>query len=247
MAAIVDGTFGAPLEYDRAVGYEANAGGTSYLAPPRKILGTTAASSAVTITADRTMREGASTVGWDDEGIAPQPFPLIKDGVVANYATSREFVGELTAWYRQQKIAPRSMGCAVAESGMTVPLVGTPNVILQPNAADTSIDALLSGIKNGFAVFGGNVDMDFQGWSGQGTGAYIYKVQHGKLGPPVTNATFTFQSAELWKHLIALGGVSTAMRRGLIRSKGQPNQVSMHSVQAVAARFKDVLIVSDRV
>ena len=248
MAAIVDGAFGAALEYDRVIGYEANASGTSYLTPPLKVLGTAIASPSVTITADRTMSAGAGTVAWDDEGVAPQPFSLITKGVMMNYATTREFVGELTPWYQKQHVAPRSMGCSAAESGMTVPLVCTPNLVLQPNATDTKMDALLSGIKTGYAVLGGDVTMDIQQRSGQGTMPQLYQVKNGVLGEPVAKAMFTFTNTDLWKNLVALGGTSTSVSRGMNTSKGQPDQASVHSVQAVAARFKDVRIVpTDRV
>jgi predicted Zn-dependent protease len=105
------------------------------------------------------------------------------------------------------------------------------------------MDALLSGITNGFAVFGGDVAMDIQQRSGQGRDARIYTVHNGKLGSPVRNATYTFNSTELCKNLLPLGDASTQLQRGLIRSKGQPDQVAMHSVQAVAARVRDVRIV----
>jgi TldD protein len=240
MAAIVDGTFGTPLEYDRAVGYEANAGGTSYLAPPSKVLGTQHAPELVTITADRTLPRGTATVRWDDEGVTPVPTPLVKEGVVVDYATSREFVAELAPWYRQHGRPLRSNGCVASESAFTVPLVYTPNLVLSPGAPTTSFTDLVAQVDDGYAVLGGTVHMDIQGLTGRGTGAEVYEIKHGKLGEPVQNATYLFHSQELWKRLKTLGGAGTAMMRGLSTSKGQPDQGTVHSVQAVAAHFERV-------
>jgi TldD protein len=242
MAAIVNGTFGASLEYDRVIGYEANAGGTSYLQPPLKVLGTSYAPAAVTITGDRTLSRGAATVGWDDEGIAPTPFPLVKDGVVVDYASSREFVSELAPWYQRHGVPVRSNGCSASESASTVPLVYTPNLVLHPDAQDTSLDALVAGIEDGLLVCGGKVRMDFQQMTGRGLGVEVYTIKHGKQAGPVKDAMYWVHSQSLWKNLVALGGVSTAALRGLPASKGQPTQETVHSVQAVAARFRKIQV-----
>jgi TldD protein len=242
MASIVDGTFGAALEYDRAIGYEANAGGTSYLAPPLKILGTQYAPAAVTISADRTLPGGAATVKWDDEGVTPEAVQLVKDGAVVDYAISREFVSELAPWYHKRGVPLRSNGCSASESAFTVPLVYTPNLVLQPGTKDTGIDDLVSHIDDGLVVFGGDVQMDFQQLSGRGKGAQVYLVQHGKITEPVKDAVYTFHTQELWKRLVALGGAKTASMVGISTSKGQPNQGTVHSVKAVAAHFEKVQV-----
>jgi TldD protein len=242
MASIVDGTFGAALEYDRAVGYEANAGGTSYLAPPLKVLGTRYAPAGVTINADRTLPGGAGTVKWDDEGVAPQVVPLVKDGIVVDYATSREFVSELAPWYHKQGVPLRSNGCSASESAFTVPLVYTPNLVLEPGSKESSVEDLISHVEDGLAVFGGSVQMDFQQLSGRGKGAEVYLIQHGKLAGPVKEAVYTFHTQELWKHLVGLGGSKTSGMIGIATSKGQPNQGTVHSVKAVAAHFEKVQV-----
>ena len=240
MAPIVDRTWGVALEYDRAIGYEANTSGTSYLAPPDQILGRPWAPATVTVTADRTLAAGAGTVRWDDDGIAPQPTPFVKGGVVVDYATSREFASELAPWYHQQGGSVRSNGCAASESALQVPLVHTPNLILHPGDAANSFGTLLSGIDNGYAILGGPLEMDMQQMTGRGRGGIVYEVKHGKLGAPVSQVAYTFKSRDLWHNLIALGGAGTAASCGLSSAKGKPNQVTMHTVAAVAARFEKV-------
>ena len=240
MSSLVAGSFGLALEYDRAVGNEADAGGTSYLAPPAKVLGTPVAAPTLTITADRTLAGGAATVGWDDDGVAPRPVPLIQDGVLVDYAASREFVPELAAWYRQRGRPVRSNGCAAAESARTMPLVFMPNLLVQPGPDTNTLATLVSGVDRGYAIFGGGVAMDFQSLTGKGHGARVYAIRHGKLAELVSNVAYTFKSQEIWKRLDALGGASTAIASGKRVEKGEPAQEMPNTVQAVAARFRNV-------
>ena len=245
MAEIVNETLGTALEYDRAIGLEANAGETSYLAPPLEILGTPHAPTTVTITGDRTLPQGVATIKWDDEGIVSRPFPLIEDGAVVNYASSREFAEELTPWYQRQHMPARSNGCMASEYALTVPIVSTPNLVLHPAAKDTSLEALLAGIEDGLLVCGGGVQMDSRRSSGRGgRNAYVYEIKHGKRAMPVQHAMYYINSRQVWKNLVALGGASTMMTRGLIRSKGEPNQTIAHSVQAVAAHVGKIQVVN---
>jgi TldD protein len=243
MAAIVDGTFGSALEYDRAVGYEANIDGTSYLAPPLTVLGTSRAPAAVNITADRTLPRGTATVSWDDEGVAVAPFQLVKDGVVMDYASSREFTTELAPWYQRQNAPVRSNGCAASESAFCVPMVGTPNLILHPAAQDNSLDAMVSSVKDGLLICGGDVRMDFQKSGGRGEGGTVYSIKNGKASQrPISDAVYVFSSQDLWKKLVTLGGASTATLHGLYTSKGQPDQSTVHSVQSVPAHFSKIRV-----
>src|SRR5690606_30459856 len=100
MTQLVGLTVGTAAELDRVLGYEANAGGTSYLAPPKEQLGNfELGPDFLNISANRS-REGAlATVKWDDEGVEPETYDLIRDGVLVDYHTTRELAGELSDWY----------------------------------------------------------------------------------------------------------------------------------------------------
>jgi len=240
VAAILDGTFGAALELDRALGLEANASGTSYLAPIETILGSNISSPLVTITGDRSMPTGAATVKWDAEGVTPSEFTLIDKGVAVDYATSRDQAPAMAAWYKTRNAAVLSNGCAASEDGMGVPHVQTPNLTLHAGAKDRSFADLVAGIDDGLAVIGGNVMMDQQQLNGQGLGEMVYRVKKGKLAGTVSSSSYLFRAPDLWKNLVALGGASTADTSGLTVRKGQPRQTTVHSVKAVAAHFKNV-------
>ena len=67
-----------PTELDRIVGYEANYAGTSFisLADVGKL---TVGSKLFNITADRTLPGGMCTVGYDDDGVKSQQWPLVRE------------------------------------------------------------------------------------------------------------------------------------------------------------------------
>src|SRR5215510_11401926 len=80
-----------PTELDRALGFEANYAGTSFVSPPEKVLGTLQyGSDLMNIHADRHQPGSLSACGWDDEGVKPEEYDIIKDGVFVDYQTTRE-------------------------------------------------------------------------------------------------------------------------------------------------------------
>ena len=80
---------GHPSELDRAFGTEASYAGTSFLLPD--MLGEFRyGSDLCDIVADATVAGGLGTFGWDDEGVAAQQVPIVKEGIFTGYLSSRE-------------------------------------------------------------------------------------------------------------------------------------------------------------
>jgi TldD protein len=246
LAGIVNGSIGSALEIDRALGFEANAGGTSYLAPVEQIVGTRVAPPSVTVTANRSERGGAATVKWDDDGVPTRDFTLVKSGMVMDYASSREHAPTLAAWYQKQGQPVASNGCAASESAMTVPIVHPPNMELHPGASDKSFLDLVAEVEDGIAFLGGRVLIDQQQLNGEGLGEMAYRIKKGKLAGTLAGAAYLFRSPDLWKDLASLGGASTSVTRGIGDEKGQPLQRTVHSVTSVAAHFKNVRVIDVR-
>ncbi|HXQ78014.1 MAG TPA: TldD/PmbA family protein, partial [Gemmatimonadaceae bacterium] len=72
-----------PTELDRALGYEANYAGTSFVAPPEKMLGKLRyGPEFMNIQGDRSQEGGCATIGYDDEGVKPDNFLIIKNGIL---------------------------------------------------------------------------------------------------------------------------------------------------------------------
>ena len=243
MAALLEGTLGRATELDRAMGYEANAGGTSYLTDPVALVGSyQAGAPALTVTAERAEAGAAATVKWDDEGVEPDSFVLVEDGVLVDFQTTRESVGWLVPYYTKAGRSVRSHGCMAAPSGVYAPLLHTPNLTLAPDREVNDFDALVNGVSSGIAIKGSVIDTDFQGSSGLGRGR-VYEIKRGKRVARIANAGFLFRATELWKTLQILGGDTSLRRFGMTTTKGEPPQQCVHSVTAPPAVMKGLTLI----
>jgi TldD protein len=244
MAELVDATLGTATELDRALGYEANAGGTSYLDDPLAMLETLpVASPLVTLTGTRATPGGLATVQWDDEGVRPDDFTLVKEGVLSDYQTTREAAGWLREAYAKRGRTLRSHGCANAQSALYTSMLFPPNLRLEPGTQEGGLEDLLAGVDRGVYVRGLGLGLDFQQRSGWSVGGLFYEVKGGKKVARLEHAGLLFRSTELWKALTALGGPGSLRWRPAERGKGEPAQQATYSVGAVPARFQAQTII----
>jgi TldD protein len=246
MAALTDRTIGVATQLDRALGYEANASGTSYLGPhPDQFLGTPVASSAVTITANRSLPRGLATVKWDDEGVVPVPFTLVNEGTLVDYQTTREQAAWLAPWYRTQGRAIQSHGCAAADSALSVTMQHMPNLVLEPGRQNVGFSDLVAGTKRGLALVGGSPETNLTGSEG---GLFHFhscrEIVNGKLGAEITDLVPIFNSTDFWKHVVAVGGAKSAEQFPSMERKGEPAQITSHSIRAVPATVTNVACIS---
>jgi TldD protein len=243
MASLLDRTIGRATELDRALGYEANAGGTSYLTDPLSMLGNyQVGAPLVTVSANRSEPGSAANVRWDDEGVAPENFTVVDKGVLTDFQTTRESAGWLEPYYTKRGTAMRSHGCAGAPTAIDVSMQHTPNLTLAPAREGKDFDALVAAMGKGIAVKGARVDMDFQAASGLGTGD-VFDVKQGKRVAKLDSAAFLFRSSEFWKALTTLGGDAQSRRYGSPSMKGEPAQTCYHSVTAPPAMVRGLTII----
>lgn len=261
MASLLESTLGLATQLDRALGYEANAGGTTYLDDPLAMLGQFhVASPLVTVTANRSAPAQLATVKWDDEGIEPQPFTLIKDGLLMDFQTTREQAAWLAPYYEREGKTVQSHGCAASENATKITLQHMPNLSLAPSASAIRQEDLIADLKEGLWIEEGSVTQsDCQGRTGLLDGT-MRKIVNGQLGPLVVGGTVLFDAQDLWKNITAIGGAPTEggisstgeeVMQGfymlLLKAedvgsdmmptifKGQPGQYTNHSVRSVAA------------
>jgi TldD protein len=248
MAAVLDQTLGAATQIDRALGYEANAGGTSFLDEPLQMLGTfQVASPLVNVTANRSMPADLATVKWDAEGVVPQDFVLVKDGMLTDFQTTREQAAWLAPYYQKTGRSIRSNGCAAAQDAHFIPMQHPPNLVLEPSTGTISLNDLIGNVKAGIFLEDGVVwQRDAQVRNGLLAGS-MREINNGRLGRPVAGGAIMFNTKELWKHITAVGDRST---RGVLAAgdlvgqgeekKGQPEQLlTSHTVRAAAATITD--------
>jgi TldD protein len=243
-AALLDRTLGPATELDRVMGYEANADGTSFLGPdPMDVLGTfQLASRFVNVTANRTETSGLATVQWDDEGIAGHQFPLVRDGILTDFQTTRESAAWIAPWYTQRRTPVRSHGCAASESADTITMQHRPNLVLEPATSDVSLDDLIKHVKKGIFLSNADVHADFQLRTGLGEGT-AREIVDGKLGAFIAPAAFSFDTLALWKNVIGVGGRGTEVRIAGKSVKGEPAQATYHSVTAVPMAATGIAVI----
>ena len=91
------------------------AGFLAFIAPPEKQLGQLKyGPSIMNIQGDRSQVGGLSTIGWDDDGVKPDEFLIVKNGMFNDYQTTREQAPWLRWWYDKNGTPVRSHGCSHA-------------------------------------------------------------------------------------------------------------------------------------
>jgi TldD protein len=244
LANLVHATLGPATELDRALGYEANAGGASYLDDPFAMLGSyQMGAPSLTLTADRSEPGACATVRWDDDGVPPDRFTLVKEGVLTDFQTTRESAGWMRDFYAKTARPYRSHGCAAAPSAVAAPLQRAPNLTVAAGRESADFDELVSGVSSGIAIRGLRPDMDFQHLNGLGMGR-IYEVRKGKRVALIAGSGgVLFRASELWKGLHALGGAASAERFGMSAGKGEPSEMHFTSVTAPPAVFGGLTLI----
>lgn len=243
VAKLVGQTVGTATEVDRVMGYEANAGGTSYISDPDETLGTfSMGSETLNILGDRTSPGGAATVAWDDDGVPTREFPILQNGVFVNLQTSREGAG----WIRDALSAAgqpfQSTACASSPDASFLPVIHSANLKLQPGSGEGTIESTIEQMESGIFLKGGTLEMDFQQISGYGSGL-AYEIKDGKKTAVYPTAAILFRTPEIWKSVVHTGGESSTRRFGFNSKKGEPAQESYYSVSSPHMLCKDITVI----
>ena len=236
-----------PTELDRAMGYEANYAGTSFVAPPRDVLGTLKFGSPLMhVTGDRDQRGSLAAIGWDDEGVKPERFDIIKDGVLVDYQTTREQAPMLDWWYARQGKPVRSHGCSYAQRSSDVQFQRMPNVSLSPGGKDLSWDDLIAATDRGIAILSrGSYSIDQQRYNAQFGGQLFYEIKGGKVVGMLKDVAYQMRTPDFWASLDLLGGPKSWEMGGTFNDgKGQPGQSNAVSHGCPPSRFRNVNVVN---
>ena len=236
-----------PTELDRAYGFEANYAGTSFLAPPEDKLGKFRyGPEFMNIQAERSAPGSLSACGWDDEGVKPEDFYIVKDGMFVDYQTTREQAMWLDWWYKQRKMATRSHGCSYAQTWADVQFQRMPNVNLMPGAQDTTWEDLIAATDNGIAIVGdGSFSIDQQRYNAQFGGQLFYEVKGGKITGMLKDVAYQMQTPLFWNAMDMIGGPRSYELGGAFGDgKGQPAQSNAVSHGCVPTRHKQINVIN---
>ena len=215
-------SIGHSTELDRALGYEANYAGTSFLTTD-KLGKFRVGSEIVNFNGDRTRPESLSTCGYDDDGVKTRQFPIIKDGIFVGFQTIRDqahLIGQT-----------ESMGCCYADSYASVPFQRMPNVWLEPSEKPVTLDDLVSGVEDGILIDGrGSYSIDQQRYNFQFGGDAFWEIKGGKVQGMIADVAYQSRTPDFWASCDGIGGEALWENVGLnTDGKGQPGQINAMS------------------
>jgi TldD protein len=193
------------------------------------------------IQGDRTQHGALATVGWDDEGVPSDSWPIVKDGVFVDYQTTREQTG----WITGLTGITRSHGCSFAQSWDRVQFQRMPNVSLLPGEEGYSLEDIIEATDNGILVIGrGSYSIDQQRYNFQFGGQAFYEIKGGQLTRMLKDLAYQGTTPEFWNSMDMLGGAETYELGGTFGdSKGQPAQANAVSHGCPPARFRNVKVI----
>src|ERR1035438_4045703 len=212
-------SIGHSTELDRALGYEANFAGTSFLTTEK--MGTMrVGSDLMNIWGDRTTDRGLATTGFDDDGVKATKFPIIEKGIFKHYQTIRDqahLIGER-----------ESRGCCYADNWSSVPFQRMPNVWLEPGKSGTRNAELVSRVDAGIVVEGdGGSSIDQQRYNFQFGGDAFGEIKHGKKQGMISRVAYQSRTTDFWQSLDLIAGPSYWQQWGAPNDgKGEPEQIN---------------------
>ena len=223
---------GHPTELDRIHGTEAAYAGTSFLRPSD--LGSLRyGSPAMNITADATTPGGIGTFGWDDEGVPAAREPVVVEGTLGGFLTSRETAA---------KLGSGAGGSMRADGWGRMPLVRMTNLHLEPG--EGSLEDLLADVDEGiYLETNKSWSIDDKRLNFQFGTQIAWEIRNGRLGRMLRDATYTGITPIFWGSLDAVAGPEAWRMHGLTNcGKGQPGQHAHVSHGASPARFRNVQV-----
>ncbi|MBF8301027.1 MAG: peptidase modulator of gyrase [Acidobacteria bacterium] len=236
-------SIGHPTELDRAIGEEANYAGTSFVAPPEKMIRQlTYGPAFMNVQADRTQEGSLARVAWDDEGVPADQWLVIEKGVFKDYQTTREqaaLIQHLTG-------VKRSHGCSFAESWNAVQFQRMPNISLLPGDRDIGLDDIIADTQRGIVIRNrGSWSIDHQRYNFQFSGQAYHEVRNGKIVGMLRDVAYQANTPVFWNSMDLIGGKSSYWMGGSFTDgKGEPSQVSSVSHGCPPARFRNVTILN---
>jgi TldD protein len=232
VALQVHESVGHPIELDRVYGTEASYAGTSFLRPD-DLASLRYGSEHMNVTADSTTPGGLGTFAFDDEGVAADREPIVAEGVLRGFLTSRETAA---------RIGAGRGGSMRADGWSRMPLVRMSNLHLEPG--EGSLEELIAGVDEGvYLETNKSWSIDDKRLNFQFGTQIGWEIKDGKRGRMLRDATYTGITPVFWGSLEAVAGRHEWRLSGLTNcGKGQPGQSAHVSHGAAPARFRNVQI-----
>lgn len=225
-------SIGHALELDRVLGMEEAYAGSSFVR--LEDLGRLRyGSPLVSVTADATIPGGLGTFAWDDEGVPAQRVPLIVDGVLEGFLSSRETASVLGL---------RSGAAMRADGWRHLPLIRMTNVNIEPR--EGTLAEIIADTRDGvFMATNSSWSIDDKRVNFQFGCEIAWRIKGGRLVEPYRNPTYTGITTEFWSSCDAVGGREDWTLWGTPNcGKGQPGQIARVGHGVPPARFRNVRV-----
>jgi len=225
---------GHPSELDRALGYEANYAGTSFLTS-EKLGNFRYGSQHVNLVADNTEPETLAATGYDDDGVQCQQWDIVRNGVFVGYCTNREVASKIGE--------SRSRGSNRADGWSHVPMVRIANIGLEPGSA--TVDQLIADVKHGIYIEGhGSYSIDQRRYNFQFGGDAFWLIENGRRTHMLRDVIYHGITPEFWNSCNGVADRTARRRYGFITcGKGQPGQSGWMTHAASPARFRQIHVI----
>ncbi|HDZ35608.1 MAG TPA: TldD/PmbA family protein [Thermococcus sp.] len=217
---------GHPYEADRILGREAAQAGESFVKPD--MLGERIGSEVVTVIEDPTIPNSWGFYLYDDEGVKARPRYLIRDGIITEFLTNREYAA---------KLGQKSNASARALNYNREPIVRMANTYLAPG--DHSFEELIEDIKLGVYMVSFNEwNIDDRRYQQRYIGREAYLIENGEIKHPVRRPILEITTKALWSSVDAVGK-DIEFYPGTC-GKGEPGQGVPVWMGGAPARLRDI-------
>jgi TldD protein len=234
VALQVHESVGHALELDRILGREASYAGTSFVRP--EDLGALRyGSPLMNVTADATVPGGLGTFGWDDEGVAGHSVPLVREGVLRGFLSSRESATEIGL--------ERSGGCMRAEGFARQPIIRMTNINIEPGDAGALEDLIADTDRGVYMETNRSWSIDSRRLHFQFATEAAWEIRDGRRTRLLRNPSYAGVTPEFWSGLDAVCSQPSWKLWGVLNcGKGEPGQAMHVSHGAAPARFRNVQV-----
>jgi len=248
-AALLQATLVPALSARCALGYDADVGGTSPLSPIGDILGQQCVSPLLSFGVDHGLPSfGAAQ--WDAEGVTVTGGPLVTQGRVVNYLSSRSTHPVVTAAAQSTSASNGPsiplMGCVTAMTA-SMPPIEAPFSVSMPAAPDGgSLADLAKQMGKGLLVRGAYVWVTPDGQGGVIVPYTILEVQRGQIVRRMNTVSLPFGTKKILTTLKVVGGPGTLGETSADRRVGFPGSMICNSATAPAALYSGVDVLDRR-
>ena len=232
-------SIGHPTELDRALGYEANYAGTSFLTTD-KMGSFQLGSEIVNFNGEKTHSGALATCGYDDDGVKTTEWPMVENGVFVDYQTTREQAG----WIGRE----RSHGTSYAQSWKDVAFQRMPNINMVPGKKPLSLEQLIGETDDGILIKGrGSYSIDHQRYNFQFGGQAFYEIKSGKIVGMLKDVAYQARTPDFWRACDAVCSEDEYYVGGsFYDGKGEPGQSNAVSHGCSPSRFRQINVLNTK-